>query len=60
MYVIRNTDTGRFVAPPGSEFSYTKTLEAARTFPTRAAAEDEVCFDNEVIIPVVDLLRNPS
>jgi hypothetical protein len=48
-YVIRRTD-GAYVAPAGSQSSYTKHLDRARTFATREAAERERCPENEHVM----------
>jgi hypothetical protein len=58
MYVLRRDD-GAYVAQPGSERSYTTKLEHARTFSTRAAAEDDRCPGNESVVAVEDLLPRP-
>lgn len=47
-YVIKNTDTGKFVAPRGSAKSYTTAIKAQR-FRSQAAAENQAC-GNEVVI----------
>jgi hypothetical protein len=54
MFVIKNA--GRYVAEPGSVSSFTLSLEYARTFPTREAAEREKC-GNETIVEVSSILR---
>jgi hypothetical protein len=53
MYVIKRGN--EYVAPAGSHKSYTKKLENARTFPTRAAAEADAC-GNESVHAVSDLV----
>ena len=55
MYIIRNNDTGKYVARPGSEHSYTAKLEHARTFPTRAIAQTDAC-GNESVLAVSQVL----
>jgi hypothetical protein len=50
-WVIRNTETGRYVARSGSEHSYTKDPRRIRIFPSKAAAEAELCVENEIAIP---------
>lgn len=58
MYVIKRTDQGGgYVAQSGSKSSYTTSLELARKFPTREAAEAERCPGNEVVLDVNDILR---
>ena len=55
-YVIKRTDQGGgYVAPPGSEHSYTNALQRARTYPTRAAAEAERC-SNEIVLSVEEAI----
>lgn len=52
-YVLKRTDQGGgYVAPAGSEKSYTKLLSKARRFVTRQEAEAERCPDNEVIVQI--------
>ena len=51
MYVIRNNDTGRYVAQPGSQSSYTNKVANARRFPTKEAAQADAC-GNETVIPM--------
>ena len=59
LYVIRNIDKNKYVAPSGEEFSFTDRLEAARTFPSYEAARDKCC-ENEHPISVASLLRDPK
>jgi hypothetical protein len=56
MYIIQNMETGWYVARAGSAGSYTPKLQAARSWPTRDAAEPERC-GNERIVAVADILR---
>lgn len=56
-YVIRRTD-GAFVAPAGSERSYTRNILRARIFADRAAAEAEVCPGNEHVVSVAKLFES--
>jgi hypothetical protein len=56
MYVIVRTDDGKFVARPGSEKSYTRKLQNARTFRTREAAELDRCLGNEVIRSIEEVI----
>lgn len=51
--LIRNED-GKYVARPGVEHSYTHKLEAARTWPTQEAAQQEAC-SNERTASVEEL-----
>lgn len=61
MFVIKRTDQGGgYLAMPGSQNSYTKKLEEARTFPTRQQAEKERCPGNEIVIPLNELLNRPN
>lgn len=48
-YVLKNIDTGRYVAPPGRSHSYTQSLRAARKFRDLGTATANVC-GNEVAI----------
>ena len=56
MYVLVRDD-GAYVARPGSRSSYTLSLQAARVFATREAAEADRCPENELIVAVSALLR---
>jgi len=48
--VIRRTDQGGgWVTNPGHRSSYTRWLQYARKFPTRAAVEAEKCPGNEIV-----------
>lgn len=42
-WVLIDTETGRYVARPGSEHSYTRRLEEAQTFMTRDVAVSNAC-----------------
>lgn len=48
-YVIRRNDDGKYVAPSGSLQSYTRSLEKARVYPTKDAAEAVKCGNETVI-----------
>lgn len=51
-YIIRRLDQGGgYVSLPGSVKSYTKNPLEARQYPTREAAEADLCVDNEIIEP---------
>lgn len=53
-YIIRRLDQGGgFVAPPGSEKSYTRNRLAARRFPSREAAQADAC-GNETVEPLLN------
>lgn len=56
MYVIQRDD-GAFVSRPGSDHSYTRLLQQARTFATRDAAERERCPGNERVLSVEQAMR---
>ena len=60
MFVIRNTETGRYVTPPGSRGSYTTALQHARTWSTREAAERERCPGNERVLSVDEIMRKAN
>lgn len=53
-YVIRNDDTGRWVAPPGQAHSYTTDILAAHVYATTTEALIDKC-PNESIIDVAAL-----
>jgi hypothetical protein len=55
--IIRND--GAYVARSGSEHSYTRKLEDARTFATRESAERDRCPKNEHIASIGDVLQAP-
>ncbi len=57
LYVIRRED-GQYVTRTGSEHSYTRKLEKARTFTTRADAERERCPENERVCSVESLIES--
>lgn len=50
----RNEHTGRveYVAPPGSERSFTRDISRARRFTHREQAEADRCPDNEWITTI--------
>ena len=51
MYVIKRTDQGGgYVNLPGSKSSYTKSIERARKYDSRQAAEEDLCPGNEVVV----------
>ena len=43
MYIIQNMDTRKYVARSGSEHSYTKYLQEARTYADRESAKRDCC-----------------
>ena len=57
-YVIQDTKSGKYVARPGSESSFTKSIIEARKFPTREIADKEKCDCSEVVRNVRDILGN--
>jgi hypothetical protein len=58
MWVIKRTDQwGGWLAIPGSQNSWTKALQLARTFETREHAQAECCPGNEVPQNVSDIMR---
>lgn len=57
VFVIQRED-GKYVALPGSINSYTRYLQHARTFPTREAAEAEVCPGNERVLSIQEAMSN--
>ena len=48
MYVIRHSETGKYVAFPGSERTYTTKLDNMRIFDSRKAAEASACSNERV------------
>lgn len=56
-YVIKNTDTNKYVTPPGSNKSYTRFLQFARIFGSYERAKSECC-GNEIVIPIDHELQN--
>jgi len=52
MYVIKNTETGKYVAKSGLKNSYTKKLDGIRLYPTKESAEADRCPENEIIIDI--------
>ena len=58
MFVVIRSD-GKYVAPSGSERSYTDRLEQAQTYGTRGEALRDCCAENEVVRSVDSLLYVP-
>lgn len=53
MYVIkRTTESGGYVAKPGSYRSYTHDIAKAKLYSTKEKAQADTCSDNEIIIPL--------
>lgn len=48
LYVIKRED-GAYVSRQGSEHSYTRKLQEARPFNSRAGAEHECCSNEHVV-----------
>lgn len=57
-YVIQDIKSGKYVAMPGSESSFTRELLNARKFPTREIADKERCPDSERVVDLRQLLGN--
>lgn len=49
-YLIKSTEGRGYVTPSGSHKAYTKNIREARKFPTREAAQRELCEGNERIV----------
>lgn len=56
MFILRRNEDGKYVAQPGSEHSYTKSLRQAQVFRTRAEAEGSKC-GNETILSLESQLQ---
>jgi hypothetical protein len=56
MFVIKRND-GHYVAWPGRRSSYTRFLQYARVFKTRADAEKERCPDNERVVNITEIME---
>jgi len=57
MYLLKRVEDGRFVAKSGTKSSYTMEINNVKIFPTREAAEYERCGENEIIVPLEDLMK---
>jgi hypothetical protein len=57
MFAIQHTETGKYVASPGSYRSYTNCLEEARIFRSRDIAEKERCVESETIVDLQHLFN---
>lgn len=56
-YLIKRIDQGGgYVAQPGHCTSYTHSIERARIYPSKEAAEKDRCPENEIVIPLMDLI----
>lgn len=57
MYLIKRVDSGGgYVSKPGSEKSYTRSIERAKTFASRKEAEGDLCVENEVVVSLREIL----
>lgn len=57
MYVIKRTDQGGgYVAKEGSPCSYTHGIRQMRKYSTIDEANRDRCHDNEIIIPLSELI----
>ncbi len=54
-YVVKRKEDGAYVSTPGSRESYTRSLEKARKWSSKAAAEAECC-GNEYAVNVDHLI----
>lgn len=57
MYLLKRVSDGKFVAKDGSISSYTMDITNVKIFPTREAAERNRCGENEIIVPIEDLME---
>lgn len=53
-FVIWNVDQKKYVAPAGSERSFTKFLQKARIFPSKQAAASECCGNERPLLRICD------
>ena len=60
MYVIRNVDSGKYVARFPDPHTYTKDVTKARTFWTAQGAVKYGMCDNERAVPIADLFFTPE
>jgi len=60
MYILVRNSDGAYVACPGSQTSYTKSILRARVFRTREEADRERCPGNESITKMPDLNAHMS
>jgi hypothetical protein len=56
-YVIKNTDTGKFVTKSGSEHSYSTDVRRVRIFDSRQQAVDYGLCANEIVEQLSDRLK---
>ena len=54
-YVLKRHEDDKYVAKPGSEKSYTRSLQAAQKFDSKEQADAQKC-GNESAIPLDNLL----
>jgi len=57
MFLLKRISDGRFVAKRGRANSYTFDITHVRIFATRGAAERDRCVENEIIVPLEDLMK---
>jgi hypothetical protein len=60
MYVIKNLESGKYVARFPNPHTYTKEVTLARTFSTQRSAEASGVCENERIVAVHDLFYPPE
>lgn len=48
-YIVQSKDTGRYVAYPGGNSSYTRDILNARRFATREDAKRNACGNERII-----------
>jgi hypothetical protein len=51
IYVIKNSDNGKYVTYPGAKHSYTRSLKNARPFSGQEARDYGIC-SNEIIVEI--------
>jgi len=57
MFLLMRIKDGRFVAKIGNISSYTTDIWKVRIFSTREAAERNRCVENEIIVPLEELMK---
>lgn len=57
MFLLKRVSDGKFVAKDGNITSYTMHINLVKIFPTREAAERNRCGENEIIVPLEDLMK---
>ena len=56
MYLIKRDD-GKYVAVRDSKHSYTTRVDLARVYQTKEEAEQDLCHENERIVPIPNLFN---